>query len=354
MKLDENQKNGITAIFDSRTNENVSECFRLSLSFLTKYQILGNPVNFALFYHYAAGDDKNLIEAMDEYLKQGKIWSDHDANQLFERFIHGCENEFVDNLREEILSVTAHTIGSMVDIVGSTAVSNKKIKAHINHLAESKNVSDVLGAVKEIISETRELATETTKLEQELTDSSSVITKLMNELAQIKRQAIYDTLTGVLNRRGFDEKLSTLISNTKTNRDANFCMILIDLDHFKRINDQYGHISGDKVLFSIGKLLSERTKGLDNCARFGGEEFAILMPETQLTNAYNVAENLRILVTKIKLKRPSTGEIIDDISASFGVGAYRSGEEKEDFLDRCDKALYRAKRLGRDRVIIAD
>ncbi|MEW8492505.1 MAG: GGDEF domain-containing protein [Candidatus Thiodiazotropha taylori] len=354
MEHDEKLKNGITAIFDSRTNKNISECFRLSLSFLTKYQMLGTPVNFALFYHYAAGDDENLLEAIDEYLKQGKNWSNNEANELFKRYIHGCENEFVDNLREEILSVTAHTIGSMIDIAGSTAISNKKIKTHINHLAESKNVSDVLAAVKEIISETRELATETTKLEQELTDSSSVINELMNELAYIKKQAIYDALTGVLNRRGFDEKLNALISDSKVNMDLNFCIIIIDLDHFKRINDQYGHITGDKVLFSIGKLLSERTKGLDNCARFGGEEFAILMPETQLTSAYNVAENLRILVTKIKLKRPSTGEIIDDISASFGVGAYRRGEKKENFLDRCDKALYRAKRLGRNRVIIAD
>ncbi|MES9970163.1 MAG: GGDEF domain-containing protein, partial [Candidatus Thiodiazotropha sp.] len=155
--------------------------------------------------------------------------------------------------------------------------------------------------------------------------------------------------------RGFDHTLATVISDVLDRHHAtNFCLVLIDIDNFKEINDNYGHLLGDKVLRAVAELLTRHTKGKDSCARFGGDEFAILLPDIGSDNARSLAEYLRSVIEKIVLKRPNTGAVMGGISVSIGVAAFRFGENSEDFLNRCDQALYRSKSLGRNRVTLAD
>jgi len=105
---------------------------------------------------------------------------------------------------------------------------------------------------------------------------------------------------------------------------------------------------------SIAQLLLKHIRGGDKATRYGGEEFAILLPETRIENARSVAENIRSRIEKLVLKRPRTGEKLRAITASFGVAGFRSGESADELINRCDKALYKAKNQGRNRVIMAD
>ncbi|MCM8857665.1 MAG: GGDEF domain-containing protein [Candidatus Thiodiazotropha sp.] len=144
-----------------------------------------------------------------------------------------------------------------------------------------------------------------------------------------------------------------MIAEAEEQHLATFSLMLMDIDLFKEINDNHGHLLGDKLLQGVANLLTHHTKGKDACARFGGDEFAILLPETGVENTKNLAESLRIIIQKIVLKRPNKGAVIGGITVSVGVSAYRLGESSEDFIQRCDKALYRSKALGRNRVTIA-
>ncbi|MCU7936948.1 MAG: GGDEF domain-containing protein [Candidatus Thiodiazotropha sp. (ex Dulcina madagascariensis)] len=334
--------------------DQAGELFRLAVSFLAKHKLVADPINYGLAYHYVTGEDSALNRRLDELLENRDGWSQETVEKLFRQCICYCSEAVLKDLREELLDIVAHTLGTMIDLTGKASVSNERIERHINTLAESAKIEDVMMAVSAIIAETRSLVTDTNQFETQLLSSTEEVERLRVELSYARQEAKLDPLTGVLNRRGFDQTLETMIEEARQRHRANFCLMLIDVDNFKDVNDNHGHLLGDKVLRALAELLNRHTKGKDACARYGGDEFAILLADIGSSNAINLAENLRLIIRKIVLKRPNSGSVVGGISASIGVAAYRLGESCDDFLQRCDKALYRAKSLGRDRVVIAD
>ncbi|MBT3045577.1 MAG: GGDEF domain-containing protein [gamma proteobacterium symbiont of Ctena orbiculata] len=336
------------------SEEKAGEIFRLTVAFLAKHDLIINPVNFSLAYHYVSGEDPALNRRLDELLQAEGGWEDERIEALFRHYVCLCNEAVLRDLREELMDIVAHTLGTMIDLTGKTSIANERIQSHINTLAESNKIESVMKAVSSIISETRTLITETSQFETELLNSTEEVEKLREELSYARQEAMLDPLTGVLNRRGFDQALTMIIGEVEQQHIANFCLVLMDIDNFKEVNDNHGHILGDKVLRAVAELLTRHTKGKDACARFGGDEFAILLPDIGSNNAQNLAEYIRSVIEKIVLKRPTTGTVVGGISASMGVAAYRHGEAFEDFLNRCDEALYRSKTLGRNRVTLAD
>lgn len=337
-----------------KSQEKAGEIFRLTVAFLAKHELIINPVNFSIAYHYVLGEDTALNARLDELLKGDKGWREETVAKLFRYYVCNCDEAVLRDLREELMDIVAHTLGTMIDLTGKTSITNEKIKTHIDTLAESNRIESVMQAVSSIISETRSLITETNQFETQLLNSTDEVEKLREELSYARQEAMLDPLTGVMNRRGFDQTLASMISEVVEQHAANFCLVLIDIDHFKEVNDNHGHLLGDKVLRAVAELLKRHTKGKDACARFGGDEFAILLPDIGSSNARNLAEHFRTVIEKIVLKRPNTGSVVGGISASIGVAAFRMGESCEDFLNRCDQALYRSKSLGRNRVMLAD
>jgi diguanylate cyclase len=129
-----------------------------------------------------------------------------------------------------------------------------------------------------------------------------------------------------------------------------FSTLLIDVDHFKRFNDEFGHSVGDQVLKLMAKLLRERLRDIDLPARYGGEELIVVLPGSDLAAASVVAERIRRAVSEGQIIRRSTGEPLPGISVSIGVAQFRGGEPMADLIERCDRALYLAKKNGRNRV----
>ncbi|HZE73484.1 MAG TPA: diguanylate cyclase [Pyrinomonadaceae bacterium] len=156
--------------------------------------------------------------------------------------------------------------------------------------------------------------------------------------------AFTDHLTGLANRRRFERQLDREVARTLRYGHA-FSLLMIDIDHFKLVNDTHGHEAGDQTLNRLGRVLQEGTRGIDLAARVGGEEFAIILTETDFTGAMEVAERLRSAVKSMEI--PSVGSV----SASFGVAECPSGAKTvRELIALADAALYRAKREGRDRV----
>jgi len=177
--------------------------------------------------------------------------------------------------------------------------------------------------------------------------------RLRAELKRARQEADTDGLTGLLNRRAFWGSMENCLRNVNQALPV-VCLLLLDIDYFKNVNDSYGHIVGDRVLKAVSNTLVNTVKGRDKVARIGGEEFAILLPDTMLTGALSVAEDLRKRVEVQRIPLDSASREQAGITISLGLAAYHKGESKEDFYHRCDQALYRAKREGRNRVFVAE
>ena len=159
-----------------------------------------------------------------------------------------------------------------------------------------------------------------------------------------EEQASTDHLTGLANRRRFERQLEREVART-ARHGRPFSLITIDIDHFKQVNDTYGHEAGDEAIKTLARVLQQGTRGIDLAARIGGEEFAVILTETNLSGAVEVAERLRVSLKSIEIQ--SVGQI----AASFGVAECPSqAETARELVARADAALYEAKREGRDRV----
>lgn len=163
------------------------------------------------------------------------------------------------------------------------------------------------------------------------------------------RLAARDGLTDLFARRFFDARLADEVRRSL--RYSRACAVAqIDLDRFKTLNDAYGHAAGDEALRRFSRVLRRTVREQDVCGRRGGEEFAILLPETDDTVASRVCERIR---SSLSTERLAFGAETVTLTASFGVAGLRVGESSEDLLARADAALYRAKQEGRDRIVIA-
>ena len=337
-------------------NETVAELFRLSLSRLGQLNIPVTPVNYALVYFYMSGEDQLLNEQLDILFQSPSNWSNQQANNLFNTYICECSEaqaEPSNDFREALLSTVTNVLGTLVDLVGKTATSNASLDEHMQNLSFCKDPAEVLKIAANIVMETRSFIDQTSKFEESLQESTMEIKFLKHELDDARKQASIDALTGLNNRRGFDLTLQELI-NISSVTSRPFCLILIDVDHFKVINDTYGHLVGDKVLVGLAKVLFKQMRASDYLARYGGEEFAVLMPKTSLDEAFLLAENMRKSIEKLRIKHIKTGQQIGQITISIGLASYHSADGALEIIDRCDNALYQAKSSGRNKVTRAD
>jgi len=170
--------------------------------------------------------------------------------------------------------------------------------------------------------------------------------ELQQREAQILALSLTDALTGVGNRRRLDQALATEIRRSER-MPTRLCAMMADIDHFKRINDSYGHDVGDKVLAAFGDLLRRQMRAIDVIARFGGEEFVMLLPDTDRDGAIDAAERIRAELEALRI-----APVTYPVTVSIGVVVLEPGEQGEAFLRRADKALYEAKSTGRNRVVV--
>ena len=189
------------------------------------------------------------------------------------------------------------------------------------------------------------------KLERRLARIAKISDAFQAELQELKGDLEHlsrtDPLTGLSNRRDIHEKLEAEQSRCHRNGKV-FSLIMADFDFFKRINDSYGHAAGDHFLVAAAQTFQTNLRKEDCCARWGGEEFLILLPETDPDNAFNTAEKLRQLVANYSLdvQGHSIGTTL-----SFGISTYQHDEEIENCIARADEALYQAKNRGRNQSV---
>jgi len=201
-----------------------------------------------------------------------------------------------------------------------------------------------------LVEETDRMRQETVALATQLEESGRELATLKTDLGRTVEVALTDPLTGVGNRRRFEADLEKAVATCR-NAKTPVSLVMCDIDHFKRVNDSFGHRVGDEVLKMFARTVEASVRGSDSVARYGGEEFVIVLPDTPLAGANHIAERIRTQFASKRLTVRETNQNVGILTASFGVTEIKPGEAPIDAIERADRNLYAAKSKGRNKVI---
>ncbi|BBO89373.1 GGDEF domain-containing protein [Desulfosarcina ovata] len=322
---------------------------RLALEKIGKYELPTDPLNYCIWYEYSSGKNSALNKSIDDYLKSNRTFSTNISKRHFNQYIlnrQEARNELIQNELKNVFSNLFKAIdttnrmftesGNNLDVMNQAPFHNLT-EADINHL------------VIQIKQEIKRLESSSNLFKEDLQKANCEIDRLKKKLDRYRDEAQKDPLTKLDNRRSFENRLKLALDEANDSGNP-LCMIMADIDHFKKINDTHGHLVGDNVIRMVASTIRESIKGKDLAARIGGEEFAILLPNTPFDGAMKLANDMRLAIEQLDLKKKRTGERVGTITLSFGVTAFKYSEIAEDFINRSDQALYRSKKSGRNKV----
>lgn len=250
---------------------------------------------------------------------------------------------------EPVLAEIARVLGFLKANAEANANFSAVLDKANDELQESLKAEQVRTIISYLMIENGKMRNRTAELQTSLETSRRQIEKLKTNLADAEEQGLSDPLTGLRNRRSFDIILASQVAASR-NSGQPVSLIIADIDHFKSINDRYGHPTGDEVLKWFAKVLANNVKGRDTVARYGGEEFAIIMPQTTLDNAATIAGQIKTQLGAQYWQKPGAPNTMLRVTSSFGVAELTSGEGTSGLIARADAKLYEAKAQGRNRV----
>ena len=336
------------------TQRSFDETLRLAdaaMGYMRAYGIPVTPENFTVWYHYAGNSYPDLKHAIDNLIKAHQNVSPPASAELFERFFANSDDS--DSVRDAIQrmeEVMQRAAADLNQAGQGAAAFGDALQSATGVLSAGRGPGMLEQVVQGIVSATRQMEARSRELELRLDAASSEVAHLKNEVEAMRLEATTDALTGLANRKRFDARLREESEEAKENEEP-LCLLMLDLDHFKRFNDNHGHLIGDHVLRLLSTVMQQSIKGRDIAARFGGEEFAIILPATPLPHAKGLGNSIRERISKKTIVNRVTGLELGQITLSIGAAQYRSGEPLTELIERADAALYRAKNSGRNRVI---
>jgi diguanylate cyclase len=309
------------------------------------------PRNYEIWYVYATGYNQQLNQVINETLAHNGKLTEADLEQIYETYLsHIKTTERIDKVGARVIGEIDDVMQLIGDALAMSTTYTESLSGATETLSTTLEPEQVKKVVESLVKTTHEMRDTTKALEARLAHSKTEISNLQQSLEAIRAESLTDPLTGLGNRKYFDRSLEAAFANALTTGEP-LSLLLFDIDYFKSFNDSYGHLTGDQVLRLVGMSLKQSIKGQDITARFGGEEFAVVLPNTALRQALTVADHIRRAVMSKELKKKSTGEILGRVTISVGVSMLKPGDDVDSLIERADACLYAAKRAGRNRVV---
>ncbi len=338
-------------MYSESSPEQSAEMLRLVVPLMGRLGLAPSPVNYAVLYEYVTGSNADLKQTLDDLAGKGGL-SERAMEDLYLQHVSLCD---FDTLRQvesrvgEVLEDVSTTVREAGDQAGFL---DRSLRQAEGELSVDRDLADLRTTVASLARDTHSVQEANHKLQAQLEATMQEVDELRAELERTRQEAVIDPLTGLVNRKGFSEALEEALVRDEEPDRSPVSLLMVDIDHFKRVNDTYGHLLGDKVIRIVAKTIKENIKGKDTAFRYGGEEFAVLLPETDRDGARSLAERIRGAIARGRIRRVDTGGYIDKVTISVGVATHKEREAELDFVQRADEALYRSKRAGRNRVSV--
>ncbi|MGE5338163.1 MAG: GGDEF domain-containing protein [Gemmatimonadota bacterium] len=334
------------------SKETSAEILRLVLPQIARHGGGFEPPSYAVWYEYVSGANPPLKQALEARLAREQPLTAEEVQALYTTFVAPRQAEAVERVQAQ-LQRTLDEFGRLAQTAGTDAAKySDSLQSYGDKLTPNMDAEALRGIVVALTAETARMQQSNAQLAEKLEANQRDVDELKSQLVSMKNESLLDPLTGLKNRRGFQKAVDEALAE-RPQGFAGCTLLMADIDHFKKVNDTHGHLLGDKVLQTVAHVLRSSVKGRDVAARFGGEEFAVLLPDTPVGGAASLAEQIRRTVAQGRIRRSDRSEAIGGVTISLGVAAYRERETLEQWIDRADQALYQSKQAGRDRVTVA-
>ena len=329
--------------------EYVTSVAEMAMRAMAEHHVPPTPNNFQVWFRYGLGTPAELKRAIDILIGNKRKFDAITNRDLFVTYVgsQALDDEAASNASQQLHSVMA---SAKQFLTAAIADNRSQIEAIGEVAHQSETGIDPRLLIESLMTELAKAATRATKLETGFVEKTRELDTIRDSLSKSEERARTDILTGLPNRRALDEFFRAA-QIAAMEKGEPLSILLVDIDHFKTFNDSFGHGVGDQVLRLMAKVLRERLREIDLPARYGGEELIAVLPGADLATCEAIAERVRRSISECRITRRSTGEMLPGITVSIGVAQFRPGESMSDLVERCDRALYLAKKTGRNRVV---
>ena len=327
---------------------------RRALDEMQTADVWPTPLNFEIWLHYLGEPESSLGREIKRMLDTAEPFTDAAADLLASEYLPRAR--LTEEIRDagRVLDAELASVASAVSEAHKAQIDyGKTLDEAASGMEEAAADGQLHTIVADLTSATRKVQHDNETLEHKLQASTHEVSRLRKHLEQVRRDAMTDALTLLANRKAFDEHLLACTEQAKAGKTG-LILALLDIDHFKRFNDTWGHQTGDQVLRYVASVLTRAAGGARFAARYGGEEFAVIFPRENAPVVEAALEEIRREISSRSLRRRSTNDELGAITLSAGYAAMRPGEEASTLIERADAALYLSKRSGRNCISNAD
>lgn len=335
---------------DKPNYDRTVDIVRHAIPRMSELKIPITPSNYAVWFEYLSDSNQALRDEMNALLDRDAPISDAEMRGLYERYLEANDEKIASakSALSQVVSVLMQHISQADGHYNNFSTELQQVAEELGGDVTSDNLNDLIDRAVQATNSALERGAE---MKQKFADLAVEMQQVRGELARSQEEARADALTGLHNRLAFQEELARLASYAKEDSHAP-CLLIVDIDFFKHVNDTYGHLAGDHVLQTVAQQIKGSVRGRDVVARFGGEEFAILLRDTPHSGCMAVAENVRLHIARTIIQLPQELGFDQpvEVTVSLGGAWYREQESSQNLIDRADKALYRSKENGRNQV----
>lgn len=318
---------------------------------MRQLSVLPTPKNFSIFFACAAGQPTEMVREIEAARGRNMPITEEFLDMLYVNYIAEAQARTVQESALNARKIIADALQNITTFTSDTTAISKEVTQKLKEFESQSSDEAVRVFATTLVQSATAMQNTGDSVTKRLAGAQQEILELRETLARVVTEAERDFLTGSYNRKAFDKRLADAIDEARSS-DTELTLLMLDIDHFKKFNDNFGHIIGDEVLKIVAKSLADTLKGSDTVARYGGEEFAVILPRTPLTGGMFVGEAIRSSIAGRELKSKVTGENFGIITVSVGVATLKLHQEDSalGLIKRADKALYDSKHNGRNRV----
>ncbi len=321
-----------------------------AMAMMNSLRVMPIPQHYSVFFACAGGQPSELVAKIDKAIASKTPFTEEFLADLYHKHIAEPQARVMEDTASNAKRILGEIMVNVNTFAGETNALTQEVTNQLKTIDEEMSVEVVKLLATTLMDGAQAIRTNSESMTQRLAGAQQEIATLREDLAKAMTEAERDFLTGAFNRKAFDRRLDDALAQSKSDR-LELTLMMIDIDHFKHFNDNFGHLIGDEVLKIVAKTLTDTLKGMDCVARYGGEEFAVILPNTPMSGGMVVAEAIRKSIASKELKRKTTGENFGVITVSIGVASFRvATDTATTLIARADEALYISKNSGRNRV----